>query len=603
VKLLNEIIKVLLIENYAWEAEMIMAKLPKADYVVDLYLVDNAFDIRKLLSQKTWDIIICDYSVPGFNPIEALKTLKELAVDIPFIAILGTINEENVIQLMKEGCHNCVMKHNTARLPSIISRELEEARIRYDNKIMKLRLQKYQILVQKAFDAMLFLNKEGNILEVNEAAKKLYGYTEEEFLTMKIFDLRCVDEKLFILQQMECADQDGIMFETLHYRKDGSPIYVEISSQGTFLNNDRLLLFIVRDITERKKSTAKNIYLSSHDVLTGLYNRSYGEEEIKRVNIAQNLPISIIMGDVNGLKMVNDAFGHDAGDKLLKQAAVIIQSVCSNDDIVARWGGDEYIIIMPQTTKAEAEKKVKIIKDLFADKQTNSVNVSISFGWDTKVHRDEDIMIVLTNSEDDMYRNKHLEGESVRRNIINTIISTLHEKNPREEQHSKRVSEICQNIGKAIGLSEIEVRKMKVVGLLHDIGKIAIEEHILNKAGRLTEQEWEQMKRHSDIGYRIISTSHEMLDIAHCILAHHERWDGTGYPQGIKGEAIPMLSRIIAIADAYDAMTSRRTYRKAVSDEAAKAEIARNGGTQFDPEIAKIFVEMAHEKTIVYPIL
>ena len=190
-----------------------------------------------------------------------------------------------------------------------------------------------------------------------------------------------------------------------------------------------------------------------------------------------------------------------------------------------------------------------------------------------------------------MYRHKFIESEGMRGNIISTILNTLHEKNPREEQHSQRVSEICQNIGRAIGFSEINISKLKVVGLLHDIGKIAIEEGILNKPGKLTEQERNEIKRHPDIGYRILSSSNEMLELADCVLAHHERWEGTGYPKGLKGEAIPKVARIIALADSYDAMTSERSYRKAMSEEEALIEIRNNAGTQFDPVIAKIFIE------------
>jgi len=195
-----------------------------------------------------------------------------------------------------------------------------------------------------------------------------------------------------------------------------------------------------------------------------------------------------------------------------------------------------------------------------------------------------------------MYQHKIIENESMRDNTISIIIRTLHEKNPREEQHSQRVSEICQYIGKAMGLSEIEVRRLKVVGLLHDIGKIAIEEGILNKPGKLTEQEKSEINRHPDIGYRILSSSFRMLDLADCILAHHERWDGAGYPKGLKGDAIPMVARIIALADTYDAMTSERSYRNALSEEEALAEIQRNIGTQFDPEIARIFIEKLLDK-------
>jgi len=347
----------------------------------------------------------------------------------------------------------------------------------------------------------------------------------------------------------------------------------------------------VNNAMELMKRNEEIKYLSYHDVLTGLYNRRFYEEEIIRVNSKEKLPISIIMGDINGLKLINDAFGHEEGDNLLKIAADTIQCMCRRDDIVARWGGDEFIILLPKTSREEATEIVKKIKDLYAKQQINGIAGSISFGWDTKGDMAEDIIKVLKNAEDYMYRNKTLEKESVRSNMIITILTTLHEKNPREELHSKRVSEICQNIGKVMGLSEIEVHKLKVGGLLHDIGKIAIAEEILNKPGKLTEQEWDEIKRHPEIGYRILCSSYEMLELAEGMLSHHEKWDGTGYPKGLKGEEIPKISRIIGLADSYDAMTSERSYRKALGEEVVIREIHENAGTQFDPEIAKIFVE------------
>lgn len=198
---------------------------------------------------------------------------------------------------------------------------------------------------------------------------------------------------------------------------------------------------------------------------------------------------------------------------------------------------------------------------------------------------------MLKSAEDYMYRHKVIESNSMRGNIINVILNTLYEKNPREERHSKRVSELCQRIGVAMGLSETEINKLKVSGLLHDIGKIAIEEQVLNKPGRLTDQEWNEIKRHPDIGYRILSSSLEMMEIVQYILFHHERFDGTGYPRGLKREEIPLLSRIIAVADAYDAMTNARTYKKALDKDAAIKELIQNKGTQFDPHIVDVFIE------------
>lgn len=478
-------------------------------------------------------------------------------------------------------------------LNMILEEEIvEKTRVEDELRKERLRLEKYRVLAEHANDAMLFVDREGRILEANKAATEIYGYSSGEFAGMTIFELRSPENPAGIFRQMERADREGIIFETAHRCKDGTWIDVEVSSHGTFLSDKRVLLSIIRDITVRKKKEDENRYLSYHDALTGLYNRYFSEQEIKRLDREANLPISIILGDVNDLKIINDAFGHDKGDELLRKAAKAIQSACRKEDIVARWGGDEFIILLSEIGKEETEKIVsRIKKDLHTNLRVNAVNVSMSFGWDTKTRKAEDILKVLKNAEDIMYKHKIIENKGKHGNIINTIINTLHEKNPREEAHSKRVSLLCQTIGKAMGLAESEISRLKIAGLLHDIGKIAIEEGILNKPGKLTAQEWEQIKLHPDIGYRILNSSYEMADLADYILAHHERWDGKGYPKGLKGEEIPFISRIISLADSYDAMISRRSYRDALSYEQALLEIERNSGTQFDPQIAKVFIE------------
>lgn len=458
------------------------------------------------------------------------------------------------------------------------------------------RLHKYRILAEHSKDAMLFVDQKGNILEANNAAVEIYGYTYAELMSMTILDLRKSSDRAEAIAQMELADQEGIIFDTRHYLKDGTPIHVEVSSQGTTLGDRRVLLSIIRDVTDRKKREDENRFLSYHDPLTELYNRRFYEEEIQRLDTERNLPISIIIGDVNGLKIVNDAFGHDVGDQLLREAAKAIQSACRKDDIVARWGGDEFVILLPKTTSDEAEKVVSRIKESYGNVLVNAIRMSISFGWDTKKESGENILKVLKSAEDIMYKHKVIENEGMRSNTIKTIINTLHEKNPREEQHSKRVSQICQDIGRAIGLSEIEISRLRLVGLLHDIGKIGIAEEILNKPGKLTDSEWEDLKRHPEIGYRILNSSYEMVELADCILAHHERWDGKGYPKGLKGEAIPLVARIIALADSYDAMISERPYRVSLTEEQAREEIRKNSGSQFDANLAEVFVKILAEK-------
>ncbi len=195
------------------------------------------------------------------------------------------------------------------------------------------------------------------------------------------------------------------------------------------------------------------------------------------------------------------------------------------------------------------------------------VDISISFGYKTKKNEKEKIEDIFKDAEDNMYKKKLFEGPSMRGKTIKAIINTLHEKNQGEEEHSSRVSELCKTMGEALGMHEYENEELKSAGLLHDIGKIAIDEKLLNKVGKLTDDEWEEIKRHPEIGYRILNTVNDMADIAMCVLSHHERWDGKGYPKGLKGNEIPIMSRIIAIADAYDVMTSERSYKSAIPKE------------------------------------
>ncbi len=349
------------------------------------------------------------------------------------------------------------------------------------------------------------------------------------------------------------------------------------------------------DITDRKKYEESILYLSYHDVLTGLKNRRYYSEELIRIDSEENLPISVIMADINGLKIMNDAFGHDSGDEMLKIVAMELKETFTSKGEVSRVGGDEFVVILVNTSKGEATNLIERAKKRIEKHVLNGMHVSVSFGVEAKVDSlpiDEIVRI----AEDDMYKHKLFEITSNKNEAIKAILDTLNMKNPREEEHSKRVSLFCYKIGQILGMREDELNLLTLIGNLHDIGKIAIDERILNKPGKLTDEEWTQIRRHPEIGYRIISSSPEYSEISEDILSHHERWDGKGYPQGLSGKDIPYRARIIAIADAYDAMTSERTYRKTFTEKEAIEEIKRCSGTQFDPIIAMKFVDSLEQK-------
>lgn len=354
---------------------------------------------------------------------------------------------------------------------------------------------------------------------------------------------------------------------------------------------------IILDISERKQKEKEILFLSYHDHLTGIYNRRFYEEELMRLDIKENLPMTLMMADVNGLKLINDSFGHFMGDQLLKKAADAMQKGCRKNDIVARLGGDEFIVILPKTDSSEAEEVVKRIKELSLAEKVGGVKLSISFGYETKYREEHNVQEIVKKAEDHMYRHKIYESSSTRGKTIDIIMSTLYEKSHRELFHSKRVSKLCEEIAVKMNLGQEFISQIKIAGLIHDIGKMGIDENILNKPEQLSVHEWAEMQKHPEIGYRILSSANEFSEMARFVLEHQERWDGTGYPKGLKGQEISLSGRIIGVADAYDAMTSDRSYRKGLSEEKVLKEIRKCAGTQFDPEVAKVFIEKVLEKT------
>jgi diguanylate cyclase (GGDEF)-like protein len=344
-------------------------------------------------------------------------------------------------------------------------------------------------------------------------------------------------------------------------------------------------------ITERQRAEDKIRYISFHDKLTGLYNRSYFEEELVKLDTERQLPISLIMGDVNNLKLANDIFGHHEGDNLLNKIAEILKKACRSEDVIARIGGDEFVIIMPRTKKIAAIEVVKRIRKLCNEAPENSIKPDIALGFETKEKKEQDFSVVLKDAENKMYRNKLMLEKSRHSSFIASLERTLWERSSETEEHTKRLQIIVMEFGHVLGLSESDLDELVLLATLHDIGKIAVPDEILMKAGPLTQKEWEVMRKHTDTGFRIAQSHAALSVIAQSILSHHEKWDGTGYPQGLKGNNISLLARILSIADSYDVMTHSRPYKQAINKQEALEELKRYSGIQFDPDLIHVFIE------------
>jgi len=295
------------------------------------------------------------------------------------------------------------------------------------------------------------------------------------------------------------------------------------------------------------------------------------------------------------LKITNDVFGHVKGDELLQKVAAILSEVCSKDCFVSRWGGDEFLILLPNCNSKSAELIIHNAKELFDAKSEAALQLSVSLGYAVKNSNKGDLYLALQQAEDMMYHEKLMESRSYRNQIVNNLIFILDEKSLETEEHAQRLKLSCTLIGEKLNLPANEISELSLLAILHDIGKVGIPENILQKPGPLTVDEMDIMKKHTEIGYRIAQNSPELSSVSELILFHHERWDGNGYPSGMKGVDIPLKCRILAIADSYDAMTNDRVYRKAMTKSEAVKELQINKDTQFDPYITDVFIDALSE--------
>lgn len=372
--------------------------------------------------------------------------------------------------------------------------------------------------------------------------------------------------------------------------------YDKVKRKSMLDVNQIYLLTVISELVSnaitRQQAEEKILYMSFHDQLTGLYNRHYLKEEMQRLDTERQLPISIIMADLNGLKLINDTYGHSTGDEMLKRTAAILKEVCRKEDILARYGGDEFVLYLPRTREEDAQAISRRIILAFNNERIKDLPVTISIGMAVKTDAEQNINTVLSESEDKMYQHKLTESSSGKSAVLDALLKTLAAKSYETEVHTRNMQEVAIKIGEKIGLPDSELHRLSLLITLHDIGKINIPEELLLKSVPLSEEEWVTMKRHCETGFRIARATEAFAHVAEDILAHHERWDGKGYPQGLKGGAIPLLARITAIADAFEVMSNGRPYKKAMSKDEIVAEFKNCAGTHFDPELAKMFLSI-----------
>lgn len=459
---------------------------------------------------------------------------------------------------------------------------------------------RFRSLFEQAQIGICYLETDGSFINTNDYFNQMFQYTRDELMSLNIRDLNDKTEynQNYALTQL-LNDQYAVdhTVEKPLLRKDGTTFWANISVSRIRFNQEDIYMSTVIDISERKKAEEMMHYLNYHDQTTGLNNRQYYESHIEKVDVEGNYPLTLIKIDINGMKLINDAFGYEMGDTLVKKVVSLIKPIVYNSDMFCRFGGSDFLIVYTKVQKPYIDIIMAQINHMMTNETIQNIKVSVSSAYAVKSSSEEDLNLVLKKAEMRLSREKLIDTSSMLSRTIEIIMNSLYEKNSREMEHSKRVSYWCEKIAQRMNLDSHIVSKLRIAGLMHDIGKIGIPDSILDKPDRLTEEEFNLIRKHSEVGYRILSAANEFSEIADYILAHHERWDGMGYPKGLKGSEIPIYARIISVADSFDAMTSDRAYRKAMSFQQAKQEIIKFSSVQFDPSVVKVFLEIIDSDT------
>ncbi|MBR1693252.1 MAG: HD domain-containing protein, partial [Lachnospiraceae bacterium] len=356
-------------------------------------------------------------------------------------------------------------------------------------------------------------------------------------------------------------------------------------------------MILFHDVTQMQEAYYALERSITYDALTGLFNKQSFYNQLPQWEDDRYWPVSICMCNIDNLKKLNKEYGMQYGDQLIKNLAACVKKNVGVDNFIAKVDEGDIVAMLEKTPEAEAAAVFEKIKEEMR-KANDKEDISVEYGIFVVNSLDPSIRVAVDEARTSMRHKKMLKHASASSSLVDSLKQTLTESDFQTEEHVERTQKMAARLGREMNLSDADIAKLELLAVLHDIGKVAIPQHVLRKQSKLTDEERKIIQQHTVKGYRIAKSSPELQDIAEGILAHHERWDGSGYPNGWKGEEIPLLARVISAVDSHDVMVNDRPYHKAMPEKMAIQELRRCAGTQFDPHIIEVFTALLEREEL-----
>jgi PAS domain S-box-containing protein/putative nucleotidyltransferase with HDIG domain len=581
------LLRVLIVDDSEDDTSLIIRKLSSGGYDPKWERVDSSEAMRNALKREDWDIILCDYKMPNFNAAAALKLAHVNKTDIPFIIVSGAIGEDTAVALMKSGAHDYVMKDKLAKLAVAVERAIREAKIRRDKKMteemLKMSRENFRHSLDDSPLGVRIVTVTGELIYANQEILNIYGY--DSFEEMKSTPLKkrytpesCVEHEARKAKRRRGEDVPS-NYEVSIIRKDGSIRNLEVFRKQVLWNGETQFQALYSDITKRKQAE-KNLRDS---------------EERYRV-VVEHAHESILITQHTKIVFANNAAAENS--------VYSVEALTAGDFKILIHPDDINMVIDYHLRRLNGKKVPSIysFRIICRDKTVKWVELNATLiQWEKKP--------AILNFLTDITARKLLDeerSESFKRTketldaTVNSIAMIVETRDPYTTGHQLRVSHLARDIATEMGLTLDQKEFIGTAAIIHDIGKLSIPSEILSKPTKLTTLEFELIKTHSQSGYNILKDINFPWPVATVILQHHERMNGSGYPNKLKGKDILLEARIVAVADVVEAISSHRPYRPTLGINFALDEITQNRAILYDANVVDACLSLFLDKNYTF---